>query len=189
MAMASSGLPFGTVAPEFSLPDVRGGAMRSLDELAGARGTLIVFTCNHCPYVKHLRDGVAAFARDYLPKGLGMIGIAANDAVRYPDDAPEAIAREADAAAWTFPHLYDEAQTVARAYGAACTPEFFLFDAARLLVYRGRFDHTRPGQSDPVTGDELRRAADAVVAGGSPDAGHSAVGCGIKWIPGNEPRR
>lgn len=190
MAIESSPLPPGTAAPPFSLADVRTGRTVSLDDVAGARGTVVVFTCNHCPYVKHVRAGVAEFARDYLPQGLAMVGIAANDAARYPDDAPEALAREHDAAGWTFPILYDESQETAKAYRAACTPEFYLFDAARRLVYHGRFDASRPGMTSgiPVTGDELRRAADAVIAGRALEhAAMPAVGCGIKWRPGNEP--
>lgn len=179
--MASAPLPLGSVAPPFALRDVRGGAVRSLDELAGERGTIVVFTCNHCPYVKHLRDGVAAFARDYLPRGIAMIGIASNDAVRFPDDAPDQIAREADRTGWSFPHLFDETQEIARSYNAACTPEFYLFDAARRLVHHGRFDGSRPGQPTPVTGDELRAATDAVLAGAAPPPGLAAIGCGIKW--------
>lgn len=182
MATESAALPLGAVAPAFALPDVRTGRILTYDDVAGARGTIVVFTCNHCPYVKHVRAGVAAFARDYLPQGIGIVGIAANDAVRYPDDAPDAIAREADAAGWTFPHVHDESQEVARAYRAACTPEFYLFDAARRLVYHGRLDGSRPGSGAPVTGDELRRAADAVVAGRAPEhVGLAAIGCGIKW--------
>jgi hypothetical protein len=184
----ASVLPLGAVAPPFTLPDVRTGRELTFDELAGGKGTVIVFTCNHCPYVKHLRAGVAAFVVDYVPMGIAMVGIAANDAARYPDDAPAAIAREADVSGWTFPHVHDARQLVARAYGAVCTPEFYLFDAARRLVYRGRFDSTRPGQAVAVTGDELRRAADSVLGGRPPGhPGHAALGCGIKWIPGSEP--
>jgi hypothetical protein len=191
MAIESSPLPPGTAAPPFSLADVRTGPswkMVTLDDVAGERGTVVVFTCNHCPYVKHVRAGVAAFARDYLPQGLALVGIAANDAVRYPDDAPDHLAREHDAAGWTFPILFDESQATAKAYHAACTPELYLFDAERRLVYHGRFDASRPNSGVPVTGDELRRAADALLAGRAPEhAGHPAVGCGIKWRPGNEP--
>jgi peroxiredoxin len=188
MAIESSLLPPGTPAPAFALPDVRTGRTTTLDDVAGEAGTLVVFTCNHCPYVKHVRAGIAAVARDYVPQRIGMVGIAANDPDRYPDDAPDAIAREADRAGWTFPHLFDEAQDVARAYRAACTPELYLFDAARRLVYHGRLDASRPGTAEPVTGDELRRALDAVVAGRAPDhPGVPAIGCGIKWRPGHEP--
>lgn len=188
MATESSPIPLGTSAPPFALADVRTGRTVSFDEVAGARGTVVVFTCNHCPYVKHVRGGVAAFARDYLPQGLAVVGIAANDATRYPDDAPAELAREHDAAGWTFPILFDESQAIAKAYRAACTPEVYLFDAARRLVYHGRIDGSRPGTDVPVTGDELRRAADAVIAGRAPEhAGVPAIGCGIKWRAGNEP--
>jgi peroxiredoxin len=187
MAIESSPLPVGTAAPPFSLADVRTGRRVTLDEVAGARGTVVVFTCNHCPYVKHVRAGVAGFARDVVPQGLAVVGIAANDATRYPDDAPEALAREHDAAGWTFPILFDETQETAKAYRAACTPEFYLFDADRRLVYHGRFDGSRPNSGVPVTGEDLRRAADALLAGRAADPGIPAVGCGIKWRPGNEP--
>lgn len=188
MATESSPLPLGTPLPAFALADVRTGRTVTLDEVAGARGTLVVFTCNHCPYVKHIRAGFAAFARDYTSQGLGIVGIAANDAARYPDDAPEALAREHDAGGWTFPILFDETQETAKAFRAACTPELYLFDAGRGLAYHGRFDASRPSTGVPVTGDELRRAADAVLAGRAPEhAGHAAIGCGIKWRPGNEP--
>jgi hypothetical protein len=179
--MTSAPLPLGTIAPPFALPDVRTGATRTLDQLVGARGTIVLFTCNHCPYVVHVRGGVAAFARDYQPRGIAMVAIAANDPQAYPDDAPARIATEADRFGWDFPHLFDETQDVARAYQAACTPEFYLFDAARKLVHHGRFDASRPKQSIPVTGDELRRAADAVLAGETPLPGIAAIGCGIKW--------
>lgn len=187
MATESSPLPLGTTAPAFTLPDVRTGAARSLDELAGAAGTIVLFTCNHCPYVKHIRAGFAAFAAEYAPRGLAIVGIASNDAARYPDDAPAALAREADATGWTFPILFDETQAVALAYRAACTPELYLFDAGRRLVYHGRIDASRPGHGE-VTADELRAAADAVLAGRAPaHPGFAAVGCGIKWRPGNQP--
>jgi peroxiredoxin len=188
MTQPSSRLPLGTEAPPFALPDVRAGRTVTLDDVAGPRGTVVVFTCNHCPYVKHLRAGIAAFARDVIPQGVGLVGIAANDPSRYPDDAPAELARVADATGWTFPILFDETQAVAHAYRAACTPEFYVFDAARRLVYHGRFDATRPGGAAEVTGDELRAAVAAVVAGAAPPhPGHAAIGCGIKWRAGNEP--
>lgn len=188
MATESSALPLGTEAPPFALPDVRTGRTLTLDDVAGPHGTLVVFTCNHCPYVKHVRGGLAAFARDYAPRGLGIVGIASNDPDAYPDDAPGRIAAVADEVGWTFPHVFDETQAVARAYRAACTPECYLFDGARRLVYHGRIDASRPNQPTPVTADELRRAADAVIAGRPPEhAGFAAIGCGIKWRPGNEP--
>jgi len=187
MATESSPLPLGTTAPAFTLPDVRGGAPRSLAAMAGRAGTIVLFTCNHCPYVKHVRAGIAAFAADYVPRGIAIVGVAPHDPERYPDDAPDEIAREADAAGWTFPIVFDETQAVALAYRAACTPELYLFDAALRLVYHGRIDASRPSRGE-VTADELRAAADAVVAGRAPaHPGFAAVGCGIKWRPGNQP--
>lgn len=183
----SSPLPLGTTAPPFALRDVRTGAVTSLEQVAGSSATIVLFTCNHCPYVKHVRAAIAAFAADYGPRGLALVGIASNDAARYPDDAPEALAREADATGWAFPILFDDTQDVAKAYRAACTPEVYLFDAARRLVYHGRIDATRPGRGD-ATAEELRAAADAVLAGAAPPHdGFAAVGCGIKWKPGSEP--
>ncbi len=188
MATESSPLGLGTAAPPFALADVRTGGTVTLDEVAGRHGTAVLFTCNHCPYVKHVREAIAAFARDYVPRGLAVVGIASNDPSRHPDDAPDALAREADATGWTFPILFDASQEVARAYRAACTPELYLFDASRRLVYHGRIDRSRPGSPTPATADELRHAADAVVAGRTPEhPGHIAIGCGIKWRPGNEP--
>ncbi len=188
MPIESSRLAAGTIAPSFTLPEVRTGRPRGLDDVVGERGTIIVFTCNHCPYVVHLRAGIAALARDLVPQGLAMVGIAANDPARHPDDAPAELARVADASGWSFPILFDESQAVAHAYRAACTPEFYLFDAGRRLVYHGRFDGSRPGGVGEVTGDELRAAATAVLAGEVPaHFGHAAIGCGIKWRAGNEP--
>lgn len=183
---SSSPLPLGTTAPPFELPDVRGGA--PIRVVPGAAGTIVVFLCNHCPYVKHVRASFAAFAADYLPRGIAIVGVASNDASRYPDDAPAEIAREADATGWSFPIGYDEDQTVARAYRAACTPELYLFDRDLALVYHGRIDASRPSAGGPSTADELRAAADALVAGRAPPhPGFAAIGCGIKWRPGNEP--
>lgn len=187
MATESSPLPLGIAAPPFTLPEVRTGAPVTLDEVAGSRGTAVLFLCNHCPYVKHVRAALAAFARDYLPRGLAVVGIGSNDPTGHPDDAPEALAREADATGWHFPILFDATQQVARAYRAACTPELYLFDAARHLVYHGRIDASRPGNGT-ATADELRAAADAIVDGRTPaHAGHIAIGCGIKWRAGSEP--
>ncbi len=181
-------LPLGSEAPPFTLPDVRTGAPVSLESVAGTAGTIVLFTCNHCPYVKHVRAAFAAFVRDYTPRGIAIVGVASNDAAQYPDDAPAAIAREADATGWTFPIVFDEDQTVARAYRAACTPELYLFDAARRLAYHGRIDASRPSTGGPSTADELRVAADALIAGRAPPhPGFTAIGCGIKWRPGNQP--
>ena len=188
MAASNAPLPIGTKAPDFALPDVRTGATVRLGDLAAAPALLVVWTCNHCPYVKHVRPALAAFARAYAPRGLAIVGISSNDAARYPDDAPARLAAEADAYGLVFPILFDETQAAARAYHAAATPEFYLFDRERRLVYCGRFDASRPGSSTPLTGDELAAAVDAVLAGEvPPHPGNVAVGCGIKWKPGHQP--
>ncbi len=187
VAVNSTMLPLGSRAPVFRLPDT-GGKLVSLADSKGAPALLVVFMCNHCPYVKHIRAGLAQLARDYQPRGLAMVGINANDAVRYPADSPEKMAEEAKAAGYPFPYLYDETQAVARAYRAACTPDFYLFDRDQRLVYRGQFDDSRPGNNLPVTGKDLRAALEAVLAGqpASPNQKPS-IGCNIKWKPGNEP--
>src|SRR5579864_1836860 len=161
---ASTMRPLGTEAPDFSLPNVD-GKLFSLADFAGKRGLLVVFMCNHCPFVIHLRSALAAFGKEYQAKGLGMVGINSNDTNTYPDDSPERMKAEAKSAGYTFPYLFDESQDVAREYGAACTPDFFLFDASRRLVYRGQFDDSRPGNNKPITGADLRAACDAVLAG------------------------
>jgi thiol-disulfide isomerase/thioredoxin len=144
--------------------------------------------CNHCPYVRHISHGLASFAREFVPKGLAVVGINANDATRYPDDSYEAMVREKARIGYPFPYLHDETQDVARAYGAVCTPDFFLFDADRRLVYRGQFDDSRPGNDRPITGKDLRTALDALLAGQSLSSDQQpSIGCNIKWKPGNEP--
>lgn len=181
-------IALGSPAPDFALPDVVSGRIVTLADFASAPALLVAFICNHCPYVKHIRAGFVAFAREYQPRGLAIVAISANDATAYPDDAPEAMAREANSAGFTFPYLYDETQAVARAYEAICTPDFFLFDRARKLVYRGRFDASRPGSNVAVTGADLRAAVDAVLAGRPvPGEQQPSVGCSIKWKPGNTP--
>jgi len=187
MATASHPLPIGTPLPDFALPDVRTGRAVRPADFADAPAFLVVFSCNHCPYVKHVRPGLADFARRYQPRGLAVVAINANDAARYPDDAPERLGAEATAHGLDFPILFDDSQAVAKAFHAASTPEFYLFDRGRRLVYQGRFDGTRPG-GKPATGDELAAAVDAALAGQAPPhAGLAAIGCGIKWKPGNEP--
>ncbi len=178
-------LPLGTQAPAFSLPDVISGSSVSLGDFAASKALMVVFLCNHCPYVIHVREELARIARDYAQKSVGFVGITSNDAAEYPDDAPEPTRDLAGLLA--LPVLYDESQAVAKAYTAACTPDFFLFDANRRLVYRGQLDSTRPRQETP-TGHDLRAAIDAVLADQpvNPDQKPS-LGCNIKWKPGNEP--
>lgn len=180
-------LPLGTSAPDFQLPDPVGKQF-SLAIFKDKPALLVMFICNHCPYVKHLRAGLAQLANDYQPKGVAFVAINANDAQNYPDDAPPKMAEEARAAGYTFPYLFDEKQSVAKAYHAACTPDFFLFDRDRRLVYRGQFDASRPGNGIPVTGKDLRAALDAVLTGQLPSTQQSpSMGCNIKWKRGNEP--
>ncbi len=180
----------GTPAPEFHLPDVVTGNMISLDTFAGKTGLLVMFICRHCPYVKHIQHELAKLGRDYQDKDLGIVAISANDAEKYPEDSPESLKEMAKELGFTFPFCYDETQAVAKAYQAACTPDFYLFDRDRKLVYRGQFDDSRP-KSDPpipVTGKDLRAAIDALLSGQpiSPDQ-RASIGCNIKWKPGNEP--
>lgn len=183
----STMLELGTTAPAFRLPDTK-GRLVSLDDFHDARALLVIFMCNHCPYVKHVREAIAALARDYQVKGLAVVGISSNDATKYPDDGPRQMAEEAVAAGYVFPYLYDESQAVAKAYRAACTPDFFLFDGERRLVYRGQFDDSRPGNNVEVTGRDLRTAIDAVLAHKPVNADQKpSLGCNIKWKPGNEP--
>ena len=181
----STMLPLGTQAPDFSLPDVTTGAPVALGDFSGKKALLVVFLCNHCPYVIHVRAELARIAQDYAHQSVGFVGISANDATEYPEDSPEAT-RELEKLLG-FPVLYDESQAVAKAYTAACTPDYFLFDADRRLVYRGQLDSTRPRQESP-TGLDLRAALDAVLAGQpvNPDQ-RPSLGCNIKWKPGNEP--
>lgn len=183
MALTPSAmLPLGTPLPAFRLPDPSGRTVDS-SEVAG-RPLLVMFLCNHCPYVKHIADGVAAFARDYRAKGLAIVAINSNDAEAYPDDAPPKMAEEAERRGYYFPYLFDASQSVAKAFRAACTPEFYLFDRTGRLAYRGRFDGARPGNRVPVTGADLRAAADAVLAGRPAAADQQpSAGCSIKWRP------
>lgn len=184
----STMLPLGTPAPAFSLPDSRTGTTVSLEDSAGAAGLLVMFICNHCPFVQHVRGQLADLGRDYADRGLAIVAINSNDATTHPEDGPAAMKREAASHGYTFPYLFDESQEVARAYHAACTPDFFLFDAARRLAYRGQLDGSRPGNGVPVTGTDLRAAIDAVLAGTAPsDDQKPSIGCNIKWRRGNAP--
>ncbi|HHM04269.1 MAG TPA: thioredoxin family protein [Gammaproteobacteria bacterium] len=183
----STMLELGTPAPQFRLPDTD-GTWVSRDDFKDARGLLVVFMCNHCPYVLHIREALADFAREYQARGLAMVGINANDVERYPDDSPEKMAQEKARAGYSFPYLFDATQEVAKAYRAACTPDFFLFDESHKLVYRGQFDDARPGNDVPVTGRDLRAAAAALLAGQHIDTDQKpSLGCNIKWKPGQEP--
>jgi peroxiredoxin len=180
-------LSLGTEAPDFSLVNVDGKTV-SLSDFTGAPGLLVVFMCNHCPFVKHLANPLAQFASEYMAKGLAVVGINSNDVANHPADSPEHMVREAEERGYQFPYLYDETQEVAKAYRAACTPDFFLFDRDQRLVYRGQFDDSRPDSGIPVTGKDLRAAADAVLAGKEPSGDQRpSIGCNIKWKPGNEP--
>jgi peroxiredoxin len=180
-------LPLGTSAPDFRLSDPNGKTV-SLADFKDAPALLVVFMCNHCPYVKHIRAGLAALARDYHKRGAAVVGINSNDAASHPGDSPEKMKEEIRQIGYTFPYLIDSSQTVARAYRAACTPDIFLFDKSRKLVYRGQFDDSRPGNGLPVTGKDLRAALDAVLAGKPvPPDQTPSLGCNIKWKPGNEP--
>jgi len=180
-------LALGTAAPAFRLPDFD-GRMHSLDDCAAQPALLVAFICSHCPFVRHLRKEFAAFAREYAPRGLAVVAINSNDIVAYPQDGPDAMRAEAAELGYGFPYLLDESQSVAKAYQAACTPDFFLFDATRRLVYRGQFDDSRPGTERPVTGADLRAAVDALLAGRPPVAEQRpSLGCNIKWRRGHEP--
>ncbi len=186
-ATASPMLELGTSAPVFDLPDPS-GARHALTDFDDKPALLVVFMCNHCPYVVHIKAALAALYDDYAPKGLAMVAISSNDIGAYPADAPAPMAEDVERFGYGFPYLYDEAQSVAHAYKAACTPDFFLFDGARTLVYRGQFDDSRPGNGRPVTGADMRAAVDAVLAGGPVDADQTpSMGCSIKWQPGNAP--
>jgi peroxiredoxin len=187
MAVTSTMTALGAVAPAFSLPDCRGGTV-STEDFSQAPALLVMFMCNHCPYVKHVQKPLAALVKEYQDKGVAVVGISSNDISSHPDDGPEAMAKVAREIGYTFPYLYDESQAVAKAYRAACTPDFFLYDAKRKLAYRGQMDASRPGNNIPVTGADLRRALDAVLAARAvPGEQHASMGCGIKWKPGKEP--
>jgi peroxiredoxin len=194
MAVSSTMLDLGTAAPDFALPDVLSGKTVKLTDFADRKALLVMFVCAHCPYVVHVRPELARLARDYASRGVGFVGITANDVEQYPQDAPEPTAAMAREAGWIFPLLYDESQAVAKAYTAACTPDFFLFDAGRNLVYRGQLDSSRPGRGPDrpgggvLNGADIRAALDAVLSGGPVNADQKpSIGCNVKWKPGNEP--
>jgi peroxiredoxin len=177
----------GSVAPDFELPDTQGKTVRKKD-FAGASGLLVIFMCNHCPYVKHVRQALASFGVEYQDKGLAVVGINSNDASTHPQDSLENMVLESERFGYTFPYLRDESQSVARAYDASCTPDFFLYDSDSRLFYRGQFDDSRPGNGVSVTGKDLRAAADALLEGrNAPEDQKPSVGCNIKWKPGNAP--
>ena len=184
---STMGLPLGSPAPDFRLPDTE-GRMVSLDDFRGAKALLVVFMCNHCPYVIHVKEGLAALGRDYMPKGVAMVGINSNDVESYPQDSPERMKEDKEKYGYPFPYLFDETQETAKAYKAACTPDFFLFDGDFKLVYRGQMDSSRPGSDLPVTGEDIRAALDALLEGRPlPEEQRPSAGCNIKWKPGNEP--
>jgi peroxiredoxin len=184
---ASTMLPLGTEAPDFALPDAKGNLV-SLSDFEGTRALVVVFMCNHCPFVKHVINSLAKLAKEYQSRGVAFVGINANDVSEFPEDRPEKMAEFAREKGFTFPYLYDETQDVAKRYRAACTPDFFVFDEKRRLVYRGQMDDSRPGSNVPVTGADLRAALDAAREGEAvPGEQKPSMGCNIKWRSGNEP--
>lgn len=179
----STMLPLGTVAPEFSLTDTVSGKTLNLHTIKGSKGTVIMFICNHCPFVKHVNPEISKIARDYKDKGIAFIAISSNDVANYPEDAPHLMKETAKKEGYTFPYLYDETQQVAREYNAACTPDFYLFDKDLKLVYRGQLDGSRPGNEIPLTGKDLRNAMDALLQGNPIDPNQlPSIGCNIKWF-------
>jgi peroxiredoxin len=180
-------LALGTALPSFRLPDFDGHIV-SPDDVCEAPALLVAFICRHCPFVRHIRSEFARFAREYQARGLAVIAINSNDVDEYPEDGPDGMREEARDAGYTFPYLFDESQEIAKSFRAACTPDLFLFDAARTLVYRGQFDGSRPRNTVPITGFDLRAASDALLDGRPlPAVQTPSVGCNIKWKPGNEP--
>lgn len=184
----STMLPLGTKAPDFSLEDVVSGQKISLHTFADKKALLVMFICVHCPFVKHLQDALAVLGKEYVDKGLGIVAISANDIAKHPDDAPENMKKMAETLGFNFPFCYDESQEVAKAYTAACTPDFFLFDRDNTLVYRGQFDDSRPGNEVPITGKDLKAAIEDVLRDRTVDTQQKpSIGCNIKWKAGNEP--
>ncbi len=185
---ASTMLPLGTTAPDFQLEDVISGQKISLDNFADNEALLVMFICQHCPFVKHVKEELAKIGKDYADRPLGIVAISANDVENHPDDSPEHMLKMAKELDFNFPFCYDETQEVAKTYTAACTPDFFLFDRDKKLVYRGQLDDSRPSTDIPVTGKDLRGAIEAVLAGKEVDSDQMpSLGCNIKWKPGNEP--
>jgi len=188
VAVPSTMLALGTKAPDFELPDVLTGRTVSIRDFDRKQALLVMFICRHCPYVRHVRSELARLGRDFEDSELAIVAISSNDPTEYPEDAPKSLAEEAREAGYAFPYLFDETQEVAKAYTAACTPDFFLFDADRALVYRGQLDDSRPRNGLPVTGKDLRAAIEAVVSGEPvSDDQRASIGCSIKWRAGNEP--
>ena len=185
---ASTMLPLGTQAPPFSLPDTDRHRV-ALSDFADRKALLVIFMCNHCPFVKHVAEHLKLLSDEYMQRGVAVVGISSNDAEAYPDDSPEAMATEKEQRGYNFPYLFDANQSVAKAYTAACTPDFFLFDSDLKLAYRGQLDSSRPESGVPVTGDDLRAALDEVLVDRTPAADQKpSIGCNIKWKPGNEPQ-
>ena len=184
----STMLPLGTKTPEFSLEDAVSGNKISLDTFTDKKALLVMFICVHCPFVKHLQDALAAVGKEYVDKGLGVVAISSNDITTHPGDAPDKMKEMAATLGFNFPFCYDESQEVAKAYTAACTPDFFLFDSNNTLVYRGQFDDSRPGNDVPVTGKDLKAAIEEVLLDRKVDTQQKpSIGCNIKWKAGNEP--
>ncbi len=187
-AVNSTMLELGTEAPGFSLTDTVSGKEVSKDQFRGKKALLVMFICNHCPYVKHIKEALVDYADDYQPKGVGIVAISSNDVENYPDDSPDKMKEDAERFGYPFPYLFDETQEVAKAYRAACTPDFYLFDGDLQLAYRGQFDNSRPKNNKPVTGRDLREATDKMLAGESVSEEQvPSIGCNIKWKKGNEP--
>ncbi len=188
VAVTSTMLPLGSVVPDFMLPDTTTGKLWSPADAEGAPALVVGFICNHCPYVKHIRPVLAQVTASLLDRGVAVVGVNSNDPDAHPDDSPDQMAREAAEFGYRFPYLFDETQEVAKAFRAACTPDFYVFDGDRRLVYRGQFDSSRPRSDLPVTGEDLQAAVDAVLAGRPvTDDQRPSMGCNIKWRPGNEP--
>lgn len=178
----SNPFPTGTLAPDFKLPDTVSGKNLSLEELKGKNGTVVLFICNHCPFVIHVNEQLVKLANDYMDRGISFIAISSNDIVNYPDDAPDKMKIQAEKLAYPFPYLYDESQEVAKAYDAACTPDFYVFDADLKSTYHGQLDNARPGNQEPVNGKDIRLALDALLNGRPPiEIQRPSIGCGIKW--------